>query len=70
MAVGDFLGQYRVAGNFAPVDLTCESVGSSMKTSVLQDMRERVTYIFQVLLLQDCKQESSHGIVVVRHDVD
>lgn len=41
MAVGDFLGQYRVAGNFAPVDLTCESVDSSMERGVLQDMRER-----------------------------
>jgi hypothetical protein len=26
-----------------------------------------VTYILQVLLLEDCEQKSRHGIVVVRH---
>lgn len=31
---------------------------------------ELITYIFEVLLLQDSEKESSHGIVDVGHDAD
>ena len=68
MSVCDFLCQHRIACHLVPVNLEQEhQLSISVRHAGPAIL---MTYILQAFLLQDCKQEAGHRIVVVGHGGD